>query len=649
MTPKPVAKRLTLWQPIRVEQAAAAGCFAIDVAADDCDLGPFIAGGHVDVAKTDARPKGKKVTQVLELLGASTLTWRLAEALHASGAFKANPGEDSLRVHCRQAVALPSGQRVALLCALTPEPDAAPPLPSGPMGAVQRAVADHQESAAKHAMEAVQRKADDAQRLAQMPPDQRAALEDLRAKFPSAEPAPPVLDLTPLVADFPTGLLVKVASNDPDVVERAAVRAIQQAPDDRNPPPRDGWYQATVASANPKRLSVFITWLPHCGLPSYPEVRAAAARRLPRAFASPQRSDVIAPEIEGGAQSIAPDTVTVLPFDPSNLDWLDDENFSFGFDFPGEVARTAKGRLREHGFECVGWYQPHHIWSEDTWGIYIDARRLDETACSIAEDFRTGGLRRGRNVLAAKLALMLLYQHELFHAKVEAALTWLELQALQPKFRTYQTQVYAALKGTDGHLEEALANFASWAWASADTAAQQLAGQLSADDRKLVERVVRHHLDLSPPGYRRWADGEHRETWRTLATQMVQGRPKLLSPGIGLPIEPMIREALPFDYDEWRDVPCRFVGQGRIASALLAAPATLNLPQRQEVRKVIQRHFNYELIRGAGKGSHEKFKHANGRMFPLPKRDPLSMTVFKNFLDHFALSKNDYDQIRLKV
>jgi hypothetical protein len=36
-------------------------------------------------------------------------------------------------------------------------------------------------------------------------------------------------------------------------------------------------------------------------------------------------------------------------------------------------------------------------------------------------------------------------------------------------------------------------------------------------------------------------------------------------------------------------------------------------------------------------------------MFPLPQRDPVSMTVFQKFLDHFQLRKHDYDQIRRTV
>lgn len=640
---------LALWQPIRVEQVGAPACFAIDVPADDRDVGLFIAAGYVDVEKAHAHPKADKIAKASALIGAGSLHWLLGDALHAMGAFKAQPAGQALRVYCRQVVVLPSGQRIGLLCSLTPPADGEQPLPADSMAAVQQAVAAHNAAEAKHAMEAARRKAAEDERLAQLPPDQRAALEDLHSKFPSSEPWPPVLDLTPLVADFPPGLLVKVSSADPDVVERTAQRAVQQTPDERNPPPREGWYQAAVATANPKRLTALITWLPHRGLPPYPEVRAAAERRLPRAFLKPRHSGAEPPDIDGALLGSDAGDLPAVPFDPSDLSGLDEDDFGFEFDFPRDVAQATKERLREHGFEAIGWYQPHHAYSEESWGIYLDARKLDELACSIAEDLRANGLHRGRNALAGKLALMLVYRHELFHAKVEAALTWLELQALQPKFLPYQAKVYNALKGTDGHLEEALANWAAWVWISLDGVVQQLAGQRTADERQAIERTVKTHLDLSPPGYRRWAEGRQTETWRVLSTQMAQGRPQLASSGIGLPIEPMLRDSLPFDFNERQDVPCRFFGQGRIAACVLSAPANLNVPKWQEVRRVIQKHFGYELIRGEGKGSHEKFRHSDGRMFPLPRRDPISLTVFKSFLSHFEISKSDYELIRRSI
>lgn len=638
---------LPLWQPIRIEQNVAPQCFAVEVGSNDFDVGMFIAEGYYDVPRPPKHRGTRTAMRASDGILRKGLWGHLSLSLLDLGEFKRDPQAANIRVYCHRVHAAPGGRRLCLLCSLEPLPPKERPLPADVFAIVVEAAARHQSALATYAVDVVMRKAQDEKFMNSVPHDQRAVFQKTQS-LQIVQPKP-VFDITPLATAFPPGLMVKLSSTDPDSTEHLAQRVVAQHPDDKNPPPRDGWYETVFASLNPKQHRALVTWQPHRGLPAYPEIRAAASRRLPRAFLSPPLFAVDPPEIDGELMVAMSKKLTPVPFDPSSVDWLNNEDFSFGFDFPRDVAREAKGRLQKFGFECIGWYQPHHIYSEETWGIYIDAPRLDKTACSIAEDLRTDGMRRPTNALAAKLALMLVYQHELFHAKVEAALTWVELQSLQPKFRRYQTQVYNALKGTDDHLEEALANFSAWAWLSADAVVAQLTGKLNHDERQIVERVVRYHLDLSPPGYRRWPDGHRTAPWRTLATQMAQGTPNLSSSGHGLPIESMLREPLPFDYRPWDDVPCRFVGSGRIASAMFAAPATLNLPQRQEIRKVIQRHFSYELIKGAGKGSHEKFRHADGRMFSLPQRDPVSMTVFKNFLSHFELRKHDYDQIRHMV
>ncbi|WP_418319037.1 hypothetical protein [Piscinibacter sakaiensis] len=643
MSQAPPSERLNLWQPVRIEQAEFSECFLIDASADDINIGRFIAHGHYDVERPPRHRGVRLALRASDGLLQNGLWGYLSLALLDLGVFKRDHDAAVTRVFCHRAVALPGGQRIGLLCSLVPLHEDELPLPEDTFADVANAVAHFDAAMAADAMDEALRKVQDVNFLEGVPLEQRGVYQKAH-QFRDARPRP-IFNLTPFVAAFPHGLMVKLPSFDPDVVERNCRRAVTQYPDDHHPPPRDGWYEAVVASANPKQRRAMVTWVAHRGAAPYPEVRAAAERRLPRAFQKPRRADPTPPEIDDGISTIAPDNIRRLLFDPAALNWLDDD-FKFEFEAPEEVARTAKAQIRQHGFDCIGWYLPHHFYTEDTWGIYIDAPKLDEAACSIAEDLRAGGVRRGRNALAGKLALMLVYRHELFHAKVEAAFTWMELQALQPKFLPYKAKVFNALKGTDDHLEEALANFASWVWASADAVVQQLTGQLGEKDRRLVEKVVRWHLDLSPPGYRRWEEGNCRETWRVLATQMVQGKPKLFSRGIGLPIESLLREALSFDFDEWHDVPCRFVGEGRIASSLFAAPATLNLPSRREVRKVIRRHFGYELVPGAGKGSHEKFRHLDGHIFALPLRDPVSMTVFQSFLSHFKLSKAEYDRLR---
>ena len=41
-----------------------------------------------------------------------------------------------------------------------------------------------------------------------------------------------------------------------------------------------------------------------------------------------------------------------------------------------DVRKDAKGQ----GFEAIAWFQPYHVWTEETWGIYFDARKLDDLA-----------------------------------------------------------------------------------------------------------------------------------------------------------------------------------------------------------------------------------------------------------------------------
>ncbi len=60
--------------------------------------------------------------------------------------------------------------------------------------------------------------------------------------------------------------------------------------------------------------------------------------------------------------------------------------------------------------------------------------------------------------------------------------------------------------------------------------------------------------------------------------------------------------------------------------------------------KRILKYFDYQMIRGRGKGSHEIWTGPDNRSFSLPVRDPLSQLVFRNLLHHFELTKEAYLQ-----
>ena len=79
-----------------------------------------------------------------------------------------------------------------------------------------------------------------------------------------------------------------------------------------------------------------------------------------------------------------------------------------------------------------------------------------------ARRFMPGGdllARRGFDGVGyALLAFGMTYAHEMFHARVEAALSWAEINAQQPRHLRYKERVYQALRETPDWLEEALAN-----------------------------------------------------------------------------------------------------------------------------------------------------------------------------------------------
>lgn len=187
-----------------------------------------------------------------------------------------------------------------------------------------------------------------------------------------------------------------------------------------------------------------------------------------------------------------------------------------------ERVEGLRGDLAKRGFEAIAWYQACHVWSEQTWGIYIDAAKLDDLACSILQDLRQSyGF--VPHHFAAFLALGLTLAHEMFHGRVEVAASWLELTALQPRYVRYSEHVYDVLRETPEWLEEALANWSAWTWFKS-TNVQKLLPHHGPLDRRL-ELLVKDLLDLAPPGYKDWRSGDIAATWRLLGTQIASGKP----------------------------------------------------------------------------------------------------------------------------
>ncbi len=87
--------------------------------------------------------------------------------------------------------------------------------------------------------------------------------------------------------------------------------------------------------------------------------------------------------------------------------------------------------------------------------------------------------------------------------------------------------------------------------------------------------------------------------------------------------------------------PLRFVGSGVLADRLQSQPATFNVPTRRELEKALK--FSKHILDVAGgKGGHQKWTGPDQRAFILPTRDPVSVGVFKTFLQHLGIDKATY-------
>jgi hypothetical protein len=446
----------------------------------------------------------------------------------------------------------------------------------------------------------------------------------------------PVLTAEPLRAELPVGVTFAVLRG-PNLgnLNTSAIKAITAS---GVAPSRDGSYSGIVPSAFLLGTRGLVTWTPHNGLPSYPEIRCALQARLPAAFKRPLSNALARPEL---ASTYLSDAINgLIDGDRDQAETLQ-ELADLRFDLSDADCQRAaldaeRGKL---GFDAIAWYQPHHQWTHETWGIYFDARKLDVATYGLHRDFTSQGVRVPIGV-AAFLAFGLTYAHEMFHARTEAALSWLEITALQPRHMRYSRGVYDALRETPEWLEEALANWTAWRWFKSDVV-QSLVGRWTSHQPGAA-RVVEAALDLSPPGYRDWRVGEATSAWRTFATQLITSKPKLGLPSIGLPVESTLLGPIAYDFQP-TDVPLRFVGQGVIADLLQSRPASLNVPSRREIERALK-HFGHNLDPSGGKGGHQKWTGPDQRAFILPTRDPLSPGVFKTFLHHLGIDKAAYVQ-----
>jgi len=610
--------------------------FLVNVPVSDPDVIEFISTGVLDVTPALAQKKPARV--ILRLLNeAGSLRLRLGTAVWKPAKLKRPSVRAGVGIyaHCHGVFVLPGGSELCVAVGWTsvfsPNAWIAPEL---------KAEAD----ALFLAHQAEVNKFEEARDLAEQ--ENKNSLELLRKnpnyrdvanwfyREPSWGPRP-VLTAESLLHLLPHAAKFRRPKNgDPDRTARAATVAVTAS---GWSPSRDGVYSGLIPTTAGIKSEGIVSWLPHTGLPSYPEVRWAVQKGLPKALRMPRRTSISPPKlVEGTAAPLDVPQIDGSGLNPTDLKRALDDLRLDDKDQRQRVNDVRDGTKTE-GFEAIAWFQAFHKWSEETWGIYIDARKLDDLALSYLDDFRSKGIQVSSD-LAGFLAFGLIHAHEMFHARVEAALSMQELTARSPRYLRYNEKVYQALRETPDWLEEALANWSAWNWFSAPETLAVIAQMSPSIDG--VARVVEASLDLSPPGYQDWRLGHHLGTWRIFANQLAFGKPSAGQSGFSPPLEGWltgdpIYELLP------SDIPLRFVGSGQIADKLFSQPGIFGVPARREIERALK-YFRYSLDASAGKGSHQKWTGQDQRAFSLPMRDPVSRDVFHTFLKHVGIDKLTY-------
>lgn len=466
-----------------------------------------------------------------------------------------------------------------------------------------------------------------------MPEKAKQQFIELEPFFPYPKPAPQEPRYNQLLESTPIGCWIPELPHHTTADNHVVLQALTETGAN---PPRDSIYTMIITKdATNGKEGALLIWTPRGDLVGYPEIRSAALQVIPSAFRKPHRTNISPPP----SIILAEDTFERSPLDWTQINGSDLLELLVTHDIALEkiddfAERADRGRewVKANGLDAIGWYQPFHIWDEEHWGIYLQTDRLLDVACGFYRELAHTQARP--DSLAVLLSVGLVAHHELFHAKVEASATWLELLTRKGRYLAYQKDVYQACKLTDEWLEEALANWSAYAWLQSHL--DQFQDLLRYQSNQSVLSVVEEWLDFSPPGYNNWAVGRQISSWRTLSGQLASGAVGTKLKKGYPPLEGLLNGLLPFDLIE-SDIPIWFVGQGAISDLFFSTPG------RTEAKKLLK-HFGYQIIPGRGKGSHEIWTGPDNRPFSLPVRDPVSRLVFTNLLHHFELKKETYLQ-----
>lgn len=292
-------------------------------------------------------------------------------------------------------------------------------------------------------------------------------------------------------------------------------------------------------------------------------------------------------------------------------------------------------------WDIWAWYQPIHFFGP-TWGIYIRETGLMECARRIARALPAGLATTYLRVPLAKAvvraAFSALYLHEQYHHKTESAALRMHVVERRAIYPDYHRKIYRTTAGTEDQIEEGLANADSW-YRLTEAAYTKWTGET-------VILATRDYLERSfltaPPGYDNAAAlldrADFEAEQQVLFSQVQEG----FAPTRTTPSEFGIATYLNYSLFRisqriWTIVPAG----GR--SILPSHPAIAPLATARLERLI--KHNGWIEVPGAGKGSHRKFRHADGRVIILPKAKDASMPVLKTTAEALGMKLHDLEAL----
>lgn len=289
-----------------------------------------------------------------------------------------------------------------------------------------------------------------------------------------------------------------------------------------------------------------------------------------------------------------------------------------------EASRRNEHVPAPKDVDALAWYLPFHYFGLD-WGIYVKEESVFELARLIYNEMRRPTMTARLAEDLCRMALSILYLHEAFHHKVESFATRLEIATRIPAYRSYKDNVVKVVRGTDAHLEEAVA------CAEMLTRLDEVAYKkgVEARTRAATKRFVKKWIPTLNPGYRLGLNHLDDQSKWFLQNQIAEGNQHPSNLIVDWAIaDNMLRGFYDKDAIAHVMVP---VGHTPIIPWLHPIDPLVSVSTDRLVRHLL-REFGYVEISKRGKGGHRWFECAAGGLpsFPLPaNRESLSPVVLR--------------------